>query len=972
MAGRLDVLTAAEADLGEGDVLRLALLHAVAELGGLGGMAHLRRTWAAGSGLRLVASSGLPRSMTRAFANVPGDADTPPSRAAREGVPAWRPATVEGNALVAVPLPDPDGPLGTLAVVLPDAAGEPDRARLAMLAEVAEWAAGRIRRGCPAEDERDELAFARTSPGDAEGVRQALRAVRVGTWEWDIRTGLMTWTQPMLTLLGIGPESFDGRAETWMSLIHPDDLPTAMAEVDRVLRARDEGEFEYRLRRDDGSWVWVRARSRVIADEDGRAARMIGTLWDTTRAHSALEAVGRALRHMSDGFLAADGEGRVTFANRQAELLLGGGGASEAPRGPGEDELTGRSLWEVPAVARVPGLADRCRRAAAEGTPAEFDAPWPDRDHWLHLRLVPVPDGLALHVTDATERRRREAEREAAERAASGRAGRIGRLTAALAEALSSRDVVTAVAEHVMSPFDASAMIVSVVEEGDRLHVVHAIGYTPGFLRMIDRQPIESAPAIMTSFRDHSPQFLASPEEFLARYPGATTLVKRSGKRAWAFLPLIVSGRAIGSCVIAFDEPRRLNGEERTLLTAISGLLAQALERARLYDEEHHRAKELQRGLLPQKLPRLPAVTAAARYLPAERGGEVGGDWYDVIPLSADRVALVIGDVMGHGLSEAATMGRLRTAVHTLADLELPPDEILGHLNDIVSDLGDDFYATCLYAVYDPATRRCVFARAGHPPPAVVYPDGGVHFPDLDPNAPLGAATPPIDTGELRLPDGSLLVLYTDGLVESAVRDIDQGMAHLAGTLATAGEAARAAGGGRDGVGGGEELEALCDDLVTALLPSRQQTSDDAALLVARTHRLRQEDIASWPLPEDPVAAGEARDHVREQLERWQLEELTTTTELLASELVGNVIRHARGPIGLRLLRSRSLICEVSDGSHTSPHVRRAAETDEGGRGLQLVAALARRWGTRFTAEGKSIWTEQALPQQRPEDERAV
>jgi serine phosphatase RsbU (regulator of sigma subunit)/anti-sigma regulatory factor (Ser/Thr protein kinase) len=404
--------------------------------------------------------------------------------------------------------------------------------------------------------------------------------------------------------------------------------------------------------------------------------------------------------------------------------------------------------------------------------------------------------------------------------------------------------------------------------------------------------------------------------------------------------------------VISFDRPRRLTGEERTLLNAVSGLVSQALERARLYEAEHTRAQELQRGLLPRELPSLPACTAAARYLPAGQGMDVGGDWYDIIPLSAGRVALVIGDVMGHGLCEAATMGRLRTAVHTLGDLELPPDEILGHLNDLVGTLGEDAYATCLYAVYDPVTRICSFSRAGHPPPAVVHPDGTVFFPGPTPDPPLGVAKPPFETVELVVPAGSLLVLYTDGLVESAAREIDQGMAHLTGLLRTT-AVAEAHGSG--------DLDRVCDTLTDGLLPAKHQTADDAALLVARLHALPAHEIASWPLPDDPQAAGIARSHVRSQLSAWGLDDLVMTTELLASELVGNVVRHAKGPVRLRLLRAGKLICEVSDGSQTTPRIRRASETDEGGRGLQLVAALSQRWGTRYTETGKCIWTEQPL-----------
>jgi anti-sigma regulatory factor (Ser/Thr protein kinase) len=311
-------------------------------------------------------------------------------------------------------------------------------------------------------------------------------------------------------------------------------------------------------------------------------------------------------------------------------------------------------------------------------------------------------------------------------------------------------------------------------------------------------------------------------------------------------------------------------------------------------------------------------------------------------------------------------MGRLRTAVRTLASLELPPDELLSHLNDIVTELGDDFYATCLYALYDPVTGACTFADAGHPQPALVHPDGTVRFLDLAANPPLGAATVPFETVEMILPEGSLLVLYTDGFVESAQRDIDSGLDQLATALTTGladtpdpGESPRRLHTEADTEAA--RLALRCDALVSALLPSQQLTTDDAAVLVARTRLLPAENVASWSLADGPLAAREARVHIRHQLAEWQLDDLVTTTELLASELVGNVVRHANGPARLRLLRSRTLICEVSDRSLTTPRIRHPRETDEGGRGLQLVAALSQRWGTRYTPEGKCIWTEQPL-----------
>ena len=536
---------------------------------------------------------------------------------------------------------------------------------------------------------------------------------------------------------------------------------------------------------------------------------------------------------------------------------------------------------------------------------------------------------------------------------------RVGELTMALTQALSSTDVVRAVAEHVLPPLGADGLGIHAFE-GGRLRTVGLVGHPQqyhGYWSQLQGLPLTSHPIIGDVLRTGTPLLIETKAELLRRYPEMAGLTANSPKNAWVFLPLIASGHPIGCCVVSFARSRSFSKAERTVLSALSGLVAQGLERARLYDAEHARAQGLQRGLLPRTLPELPAVRAAARYLPAGRGDEVGGDWYDVVPLSADRVAMVIGDVMGHGITEAATMGRLRTAVRTLADLEMPPDELLSHLNDLVSELGEDSYATCLYAVFDPVTRTCAFSLAGHPPPVIVHPDGTVHSPDLAADPPLGAAEPPFSTHELHVPHQSLLVFFTDGLIESSTRDFDQGLAQLRRILLRtpyfrSGER-------NDDYGG---LEDLCDTITSELLPDREQTDDDAALLIVHTRGTAADDIAVCGLPEHPRAAGQAREYIRKQLAVWGLTDLIVTTELLVSELVGNAVRHAKGPLSLRLLRSRSLICEVYDGSLTTPRIRRAASTDEGGRGLQLVTALSQRWGTRYLHDGKSIWTEQDLP----------
>ncbi|MFI9808410.1 SpoIIE family protein phosphatase [Streptomyces sp. NPDC052301] len=398
------------------------------------------------------------------------------------------------------------------------------------------------------------------------------------------------------------------------------------------------------------------------------------------------------------------------------------------------------------------------------------------------------------------------------------------------------------------------------------------------------------------------------------------------------------------------QKPQPFDSEELALAEELVARAAVSIDNARRYTREHSMAVTLQRSLLPRSLPEQGALEIAYRYLPAQSG--VGGDWFDVLPLSGARVAMVVGDVVGHGLHAAATMGRLRTAVHNFSALDLPPDELLGLLDELVGRIDQDETpedgaavtgATCLYAVYDPVSRRCTMARAGHPPPAVVAADGSVEFADIPAGPPLGLGGLPFETTELELAEGSRLVLYTDGLVEDRERDIDVGLDLL-------GDALRRT--------PGASPEETCRTVLD-VLPARP--SDDVALIVARTRVLGPDRVAEWQVPSDPAAVSQVRGSVTRQLADWGLEEAAFSTELILSELVTNAIRYGRGPIGVRLLRERTLICEVSDRSTTSPHLRYAASTDEGGRGLFLVAQLAERWGTRYTSDGKIIWAEQPL-----------
>ncbi|MEU2713169.1 SpoIIE family protein phosphatase [Streptomyces sp. NPDC007205] len=431
------------------------------------------------------------------------------------------------------------------------------------------------------------------------------------------------------------------------------------------------------------------------------------------------------------------------------------------------------------------------------------------------------------------------------------------------------------------------------------------------------------------------------------------------GLHSVMIVPIRARGVTMG--VTTFFRRRRQEPFDEDDLSLAEDLVSRAavcVDNARRYTRERDAALVLQRSLLPHLLPEQDAVEVAACYRPADELTGLGGDWYDLILLSGARVALVVGEVPGHGIDAAAAMGGLRTAVRTLAALDLPPEEVLAHLDDLVARTAREEGGPpsagagtrtagpgCVYAVYDPVDGRCTMASAGHPAPAVVLPDGTVGFVDVPQGSPLGVDGPPFEAVELTLAEGSTLVLHTDGL------------------LARAGGAG-AVGADRDRLRRALErpassLDLRCRAVVDALIPDRPY--DDVALLMARTRLLGADRVADWDLPADPAVVADARKEADRQLAEWGLEELAFTTELVVSELVTNAIRHAEGPIRLRLIRDRALICEVSDSGATAPHLRHPRTTDEGGRGLLLVSQFTQGWGTRFVPGGKVIWAEQSL-----------
>ncbi|MEV7393894.1 MULTISPECIES: SpoIIE family protein phosphatase [unclassified Streptomyces] len=421
-----------------------------------------------------------------------------------------------------------------------------------------------------------------------------------------------------------------------------------------------------------------------------------------------------------------------------------------------------------------------------------------------------------------------------------------------------------------------------------------------------------------------------------------------------AILAPLRGRRRVTGAVLFLRRPERPAFEPADLLVAaqLATHTALGVDKAVLYSREAFIADRLQRAMLPQTLPKPPGVRLAFRYLPAAETARVGGDWYDAIPLPGSRVALVVGDVMGHSMTSAAVMGQLRTTAVTLAGLDLPPQEVLHHLDEQAQRLGTDRMATCLYVVYDPVSHRITVANAGHPPPILLHPGGKTEVLTVPPGAPIGVGGIDFEAVELDAPAGATLLLYTDGLVESRLRDVWTGIEQLREKLAAT---AQLTGPDRP-----PPLEALCDEVLDMLGPGDRD--DDIALLAARFDGIAPSDVAYWTLDPEASAPGRARRLTRQALAGWGLEELTDTAELLVSEIVTNAVRHASRPISLRLLRTDVLRCEVGDDVPQLPRLRRALPSEEHGRGLYLVNRLARRWGTTRLGTGKIVWFELGGP----------
>ncbi|MFC7891653.1 SpoIIE family protein phosphatase [Streptomyces sp. NPDC057381] len=418
--------------------------------------------------------------------------------------------------------------------------------------------------------------------------------------------------------------------------------------------------------------------------------------------------------------------------------------------------------------------------------------------------------------------------------------------------------------------------------------------------------------------------------------------------RSMLLVPLKARNVVLGFMILlrhperpVFNDMDRVTGAE---LAARAGLV---LDNARMYTYQENVAETLQDSMLPHIPARMAGCDIATRYLPGTLLGRVGGDWFDAVKLPGARTALVVGDVMGHGLGSAAMMGQLRTAVQTMAGLDLPPAQLLRNLDDLAQRLGDTYLATCLYVVHDPLAGELHLANAGHIPPVLVRAaDGGSELIELPTGAPIGVGGVPFEAVRVPVAPGDRLVMCTDGLVEVRGEDIGTGLAALCESAAHP----------------AASMDDACDTIIRAL-GTRGGRKDDVALLMARLGGIDADAVAEWRLARDPAEVGRARAAVREQLHDWGLARLADTAELMAGELVTNAVRHAHArPVELRLVRADTLLCEVVDDDHDLPALRSAGPTDEAGRGLRVVSTLAREWGASRTKTGKTVWFELTLP----------
>jgi GAF domain-containing protein len=817
--------TSAERAAERDDALVDAVLKAVEVTGAHAGSVFLASD--DGSTLVLAAAAGMPPSLLGGWRRIPASSAIPVAEAFRTGRTvhlADAEETVRRFPQLAAALPYPFG-----SASAPVTAGQETMGAIAVV-----WAARPGGQGLSKAQRRHlrttagrlgvSLARLRAHGADAAGdlgrdpvevAIPAASAVRVGLFDWDVGTGALAADATVCAAFGLTPDEYDGRAATLAARVHPADRPAFRAAARAAIRDGHVLAQCLRIPETGGGHRTIELWGRIPDTGDGQQARshVVGGVLDLGTGMAAVA----ALERLADGFFALDREGRITYANHRLVQL------AHVRRG----DLVGRRPWEALPGLADPAFEDRFRAARVSQQPVSFLARGPDQ--WLMFSLRPDAQGLTGWVAPAQDPVSAGAEpaasdpevavpAPAAAMPAPPRPGalyRVLELSSALTEAITAREVCEVVADQLLPAFGGHRVAIYVVRER-RMRLLCQRGYRESFLDRFEGTPLQHTwGPVAGALAGGVPLFIETPEDFARAYPEL-----EPASSSLVFLPLIAAGRPVGALVLGFDEAHPFPGEERSLLTALSGLIAQALGRARLYDAKSTLAHGLQHALLPHELPTLPGIRIAGRYLPATRGMDIGGDWYDAIPTD-HGIALVVGDVEGHNVAAAATMGQLRSAVRAFATAGHEPGEVIARTNRLLLDLGPGQLASCCYLLLDPATGVAHAVRAGHCPPLLHHPDGNTEILEL-PGGPLLGIERPAHYPQTRLTltPGCLLVLYTDGLVETRDTDITVGIDRLRTQLAHT---------------PADSLDDLADTLLHSARHAANRTDDIALLLTQFT-----------------------------------------------------------------------------------------------------------------------------------------
>ncbi|MGW0827976.1 SpoIIE family protein phosphatase [Streptomyces sp. NPDC002845] len=798
------------------------------------------------------------------------------------------------------------------------------------------------------------------------------------------------WSLRAEQLFGIPAERAVGM-DPIAAFIDPDLRERGQRKMAEILDGREwTGVVPFRTPGPEGTEGLAEVYVMPTTTEDGERAAVCTVVDVRTlrRIETDLAASEAMFGQSPFGFLLIDTDLRVRRANQRIASLFGGRPDDHRGRGV-HDYLPSPEAERVTAtLRRVLETGDSITDMHVIGSVPGSD----ERRHWsINLYRVHSgtgrPIGIAWLGVDVTARRAAAREAAAARR-------NLALLNEAGARIGNSLDLETTAREllDVVVPGFCDLATVDLYQGllvGDETPPGLADGSAElrrvAFASAVSDAPFVGGPAPVAVGAVHHYAFNSSCADALRTARPQHVPAEDNGLiQSTLAVPMVAHDTVVGLVQFSRTKGSEPFGErDRSLAMELASRAAVCIDNARLYRREHERALILQRSLLPPGDPEASGLDIACRYLPGNAATEVGGDWFDVIELPGHRTALVVGDVMGRGLRAAVAMGELRTAVRTLALLDLEPAEVLSALDEIASglgtpggiqqasrtarqprdaDLSEVYLATCVYAVYDSVTRRCTFANAGHLPPVLVEPGESALMLDVPPGMPLGVGGEPFEEVEVELPEGALLALYTDGLVESRDHPLDEGLQAFVGALTDPAHLSP----GRHPVATAlrsdtsRSLEDVCDHVLNTL--DTHHGEDDIALLMARVQGLPSDSVGDWTLPREPRSVGRAREYARGQLLSWDLEPLVDTAELLVSELVTNALRYGEGEIRLRLLLDRTLVCEVWDAGLVQPRRRRARDTDEGGRGLQLVGLLSAGWGSRRTPRGKTVWFELPLP----------